>query len=523
MEHEPLSDNNKKIIKNTLALYFRQIIIVIVSLFTSRIILRTLGIEDFGINNVVGGIVAMLSFITGSLAVTTQRFLSVEIGKNDYIKLKQVFSNSLSLHVIFIIFTLIVAQTLGIWFLKNKLVIPAERADAAFWVYQFSIISFTVSVFFTPFEGAIRAHEKFGFYAKLSVFEVFFKLVAVCLILFSSYDKLISMSFLLMCVLIIINIITFLYCRRNFEECRVKLSLVKECVRPLLGYNIFSIINAFISIIRYQGLNIVLNFYYGPALNAAQGIANQIYSTLSSFTNNAALATQPQIIMSYTQNDRQRLWSLIEKSSRLFFYLFLVISLPFILEIHTVLYIWLGNFPDYTPVFTRLFLVENLFYACMVPVMFANSAVGRLMPVTISNFICRLFILLFAVYTGINGFSPANIYISVIIFQGIHLIVYAIIVLKFQLCYPLWIYFKDVIFPILKISIIVFSVPSVLHYFLSQSILSSCLIGIFSLTWSALMVFLFGLKSNEKIIILNKIPSFIVKTFKGISKNSLGK
>ena len=509
-----INEKNKLIVKNTLALYFRQIIILFVSLYTSRIVLNTLGITDYGIHNVVSGVIGMLSFMTGSLSETTQRFLSVELGKNDINKLKHIFSNSLLLHVFFILITLILAETIGLWFLKHKLIIPDDRLYASYWVYQFSMVSFIISVFFAPFEGSLRAHENFSFYAKLSVIEAILKLLIAFLILYSSYDKLITYSFLLMCVILINKLILYIYCFKHFKECRIRFSLFKESIRPLLGYNIYMIINSIIAIIRHQGLNLVLNFYYGPALNAAQGIANQIYSTLSSFTNNAALATQPQIIMSYTQNDRQRLWSLIEKSSRLFFYLSLIISLPFILEIHTVLYIWLGNYPDYTPVFTRLFLVENLFHAFMIPIMFANTAVGRLMPVTISSFICRLFILLFAVYTGINGFSPTNIYISVIIFQGIHLIIFAIIVLKFMLFFPLRIYFKDVIFPIVKISIIVFSVPSVLHYFLSQSILSSCLIGIFSLIWSALMVFLIGLKTNEKIIILNKISSFIIKTFK---------
>jgi len=503
-----LSDNNKKIIKNTLALYFRQIIILIVSLYTSRIVLQTLGIEDYGINNVVGGIVTMLSFLTGSLSTTTQRFLSVEIGKNDLIRLKQIFSNSLSLHVIFIIPTVIVAETVGVWFLTDKLVIPDERITAAYWVYQFSVLSFIVSVFFTPFEGAIRAHEKFDFYAKLSVFEVVLKLIVVYLILYSPYDKLITYSFLLMVVIILSRIILVIYSYKHFEECRIKFSWFKASIRPLLGYNIYTIINSIIAIIRHQGLNIVLNFYYGPVLNAAQGIANQIHTTLSSFTNNAALATQPQIIMSYTQNDRQRLWSLIEKSSRLFFYLFLFLALPFILEIHTVLYIWLGNYPEYTPVFTRLFLIETLISVWMIPLIFANSAVGKLMPITISNTICRLLVLLFSIFIGINNYSPVFIYICSMVLLSIHLIIYTIIVLKYQLNFSLKRYFLEIIIPNLKIVLVVVSIPFILHYFFSKSLLLSSIIGIFTFLWGGLIIFMIGLNHNEKQIILNKLRSF---------------
>ena len=510
---ETLSENNKKIIKNTLALYFRQIIILIVSLYTSRVILRTLGIEDYGINNVVGGIVAMLSFITSSLSATTQRFLSVELGKNDFIKLKQIFSNSLSLHLIYIFFTVIIAETAGIWFFKNKLVIPYERITAAYWVYQFSVISFVVSVFFTPFEGAIKAHEKFNFYAKLSILEVILKLAIVYLILYSRYDKLITYSFLLMCVVILNKIILFIYSYKYFEECRIRFTWFKDSIRPLLGYNIFTIINSISALIRYQGLNIVLNFYYGPILNAAHGIASQILATLTSFTNNAALAVQPQIIMSYTQNDKQRLWSLVEKSSRLFFYLFLFLSLPFILEIHTVLYIWLGDYPDYTPIFTRLFLLETITSVWIIPVIYANSAVGKLLPVTISNVISRLIILFCAIYIGYNNISPNYIYISVIVFQGIHLIICTIIILKHQLEFSLKKYFFDVFIPIIRTSFFVVSVPIVLHIFLSKSIFSSCLVLLATFFWSALIIFFIGLKSQEKLLILNRLRYFVRNIF----------
>jgi len=500
------SENNKRIVKNTLALYFRQIITMLVSLFTSRIVLQTLGVTDYGINNVVGGVVAMMSFLTSSLAVTTQRFLSVELGKNDIEKMKQVFTNSLSLHIIFVIITIILAETLGLWFVKNKLVIPAERADAAFWVYQFSLISFSIGVLFSPFDGAIRTHEKFDFYAKISVFDVVMRLVIVYLIIVLPYDKLIALSFMGLCVGIAGRVIVYVYCRINFVECGFKFSWVKEFIRSLLGYNAYTIIGSISFIIRFYGINIVLNLYYGPVMNAAQGIANAVYTNISSFSDNAAIATQPQIIMSYAQNNKQRLWSLITKSSRLYFYLLLILTLPFILEIDTALYIWLGNYPEYAPVFSQLFLLEALQRVLGHPIGFACSAVGKLRDFTITNIVCRLLILFSAVLVGINKLSPIYIYISVLVLSGISLLISIVIVLKMQLGFSLRKYFFDVIMPISKTSLFVVSAPVALHHFFSKTTISSCAIGFFTLIWSAIIIFYAGLNHQEKQMIANKLP-----------------
>ena len=505
------AENNKKIVKNTLALYFRQIITMTVSLFTSRIVLQQLGATDFGINNVVGGVVLMLSFLTSSLEGTTQRFLSVELGKNNLVKLKQIFSNSLSLHIIFILLTIILAETIGLWFLKTKLVIPLERAYAAFLVYQFSVILFSISVFFAPFNGAIKTHEKFDFYAKMSIFDVVLKLIAVYLLVVLPNDKLVALAFMWLCVGVIGKIIIYIYCHVKFEECRIKLSWIKESIRQLLGYNVYTVVGAISYIIRFQGLNIILNLYYGPIMNAAQGIANTVYGAISSFSNNAAIATQPQIIMSYAKNDRERLWSLIIKSSLLNFYLLLIIALPFIMEINTALYIWLGDYPEYAPVFAQLFLLEALQRVFTHPITYANAAVGKLRAITIIGIFCRLLILLCAIFVGIYKLSPVFIYISALVLQGINFFVNLVIVLKMQLGFSIYKYFIEVIFPISKTSLLVISLPVVLHYFFSKTILSSCGVGVFTLLWCTIIVFYIGLSKKEKQMIVNKLPPFMRK------------
>jgi len=489
-----------------MALYFRQIIIITVSLFTSRIILQTLGVTDFGIKNVVGGIVVMMSFLTNSLAGTTQRFLSIELGKGDFENLKKIFSNSLSLHIIFILLVLIIAETLGLWFLQNKLVIPPEREYAAFWVFQLSIISFAIGVFFSPFDGAVRTHEKFDFYAKVSVFDVIMRLVIVYLLSLQPYDKLIMLSFFNICVSVIEKIIIYIYCFKNFEECRIKFTWEKSNIKKLLGYNSYTVLGSISYIIRFQVINVILNLYYGPIMNAAQAIANTVFSQISSFSNNAAIATQPQIIMSYAQNDRTRLWSLIVKSSRLYYYLLLILALPFLFEINTALYLWLGSYPEYTAIFTQLFLLEALQRVLTHSITAANSAVGKLREITLSSILCRLLILLCAIFIGIKQLSPIYIYIIGLFFHIICFIYSLIIVLKIQLSFSIHKYVKEVIFPITKTSLIAASIPFILHYFFSNSVISSVLIGLFTLIWSSLTVFYIGLNFNEKLIIVNKLP-----------------
>jgi O-antigen/teichoic acid export membrane protein len=507
------SESNKRILKNTLALYSRQIIIMIVSLFTSGIILRTLGVVDYGVNNVVGGVVSMLSFLTGSLSSTTQRFLNVEIGKNNTSELKRIFSNSLSLYLIFISIVIILAETVGLWFVKNKLVFPPERLEAAFWVYQFSIISFVITVFFTPFVGAIKAHEKFSFWAKMSLFDVMAKLATIYLLMVLPFDKLISLSFLHVCVLILGRMITYIFCHRSFEECRIKFSLSKEYIQRLLGFNFYKMIDAVSYIIKTQGLNVILNLYYGPVLNAAQGIANRVKNILYSFSNNAMSATAPQITKSYARGDKERLWRLVIKSSRLYFYLMLVLALPFILEIDSALQVWLGTYPEYATNFTRLFLLDALLSTILEPINQANEAVGKLKTFTITLLLFRLLILGSAVFMGMNKYSPVYIYVSYLILQSLNILVAMIIVLKVQLNFSLKKYILDVLFPILKTSLVVVSAPSIMHYLFSRSIISAVGVGFFTLAWSGMMTFYVGLNKNEKQMIIKKLPLLLRKRF----------
>ena len=449
----------------------------------------------------------MLSFLSTSLSTTTQRFISFELGKDNKEKLKQVFTNSLSMYTVLIIFIVIFAETVGLWFLQNKLVIPQERVNAAFWVYQFSVISFAVSLFVIPFTGVIRAYENFGFYAKMGVFDVVITLIVTCLIVYLSYDKLIMYAFLVMCGIIIGRIIICIYCYRHYKECRIKFSFDKDGIRNLLGYNVYMLINNIIFVAQKKTLSFVLNICYGPYLNAAQGIANQINNALSTFSLNALTVTGPQIVKSYAQNDMKRLWNLITQSSRLYFYLSLILALPFILEIDTALHLWLGIYPEYTADFARILLLIQLIWPLTIPIKQANDAVGKLRAQTINVSCCRLLAIVLVIFVGTKGMSPVYIYLSLLISDAISTIITLIIVLGFQLKTPLYNYYKDVTLPIIKTIVLVVSLPVAAHYFFSSTILSSCAVGLFTFTWSVIIVFIIGLYKNEKQMIINKLPA----------------
>ena len=501
------NEANKRIMKNTLALYLRLIFTMFVALFTSRILLRTLGAEDFGIYNVVGGTVTMLSFLRTSLSTTTQRFINVELAKSNNQKANQVFSNSLSLYAAIIIFVIIIAETVGLWFLQNKLVIPQERVNAAFWVYQFSILSFAVTLFVTPFNGVIRAYENFSFYAKMGIYDVITTLAVTCLIVYLSYDKLIIYAFLVMCVIILGRIIICIYCYRHYKECRIRFSFDKDVIRNLLGYNVYVLISTIILVVKNKAISFVLNIFYGPSLNAAQGIANKLNNALSTFSLNALTVTGPQVVKSYAQNDMKRLWNLITQSSRLYFYLSLILTLPFILEIDTALHLWLGIYPEYTADFARILFFIQLIWPLTIPIKQTNDAVGKLRSHTINVSCCRILTIVVAIFVGIKGMSPVYIYFTMLISDAISTVILLIIVLKFQLKMSLYNYYKDVSLPIIKTIILVVSLPVAAHYFLSTTILSSCAVGLFTFIWNVIIVFIVGLYKNEKQMIINKLPA----------------
>lgn len=373
------STNNKRVAKNTLFLYFRMILIMVVSLYTSRVILATLGIRDYGINNVVAGVVTMFSFLNNSMSSATQRFLTFELGKGDKEGLKRVFSAALNIHIGIAILMIILAETVGLWFVNAKLVIPAERMVAANWIYQFAILSFCVNVIQVPYNATLIAHEKMSIYAYISILEVLLKLGIVYLLVISPVDKLISYGFLFLLVQILIRSIYQIYCRGHYEETKSLWFWDKKLYKQLSGFAGWNLMGSIAWLLRDQGLNIVLNLFFGFVINAARGVALQVSNAVMSFISNFQVALNPQITKSYATGSYDEMEKLSYQGIKFSFLLLFLMAFPLCIDINYVLSIWLVKVPDYTALFIILILVDaligNLFGT---PFMTSLSATGKI-------------------------------------------------------------------------------------------------------------------------------------------------
>ena len=356
------SENTRRIARNTLMLYGRMLFGMLVSLYTSRVVLNTLGVEDYGIYNVVGGFVAMFSLVSSSLSSAVSRFLTFELGRKDMGRLKLMFSTSLSIHVILALLVILVAETVGLWFLNTRMTIPADRLHAANWVFQASVCSFALGLCSTPFNASIVSHEHMGTFAKVGIMDVMLRLLVVLFIAHSSwhFDRLIVYSLLLVLVSISLQCFYLHYCGRHFEECRWRFSFDRPCWKEMSSFAVWNFIGCTAGLLKGQGVNVLLNIFVGPVLNAARGIADQVNAAICSFSGNFMTALNPQITKSYASDNREYTMSLVERGSRFSFYIMFILALPVLLETDFILKLWLKQYPDHTVNFVRLVLLLSL-------------------------------------------------------------------------------------------------------------------------------------------------------------------
>lgn len=408
------SENNKRIVKNTGMLYIRMLFTMFVSLFTARVILNAVGVVDFGIYNVVGGIVVMFAFLNGTLGSGTQRFITFQLGKNDFNELKKVFSISLTIHVGIGLIILILAETVGLWFLNNKLNIPADRMYASQWVYQFSVFASIISIIQVPYNASIIAHENMSVYAYVSIIEVTLKLVLVYLLYISKYDKLITYSLLIFVVSIIVMSMYRIYCKRKYAECKFSFVWDKEIFQSMLnfsGWNIFGVL-AFTG--ANQGINILLNIFFGPSVNAARAVSYQISSAVNAFVTNFQTAVSPQIVKLFAENKSDELKNLVFQNAKYAFLMLFFISLPIMFELDTILYLWLKFVPDNTVLFCRIILLQSLLYSMNTPFIIAIHAVGKTKYINLTGGTALLLVLPISyvlLKMGFPSYVPFIIYI----------------------------------------------------------------------------------------------------------------
>lgn len=359
-------------------LYIRMLLIMAVTLYTSRVVLNVLGVEDFGTYNVVGGIVVMFSFLNGAMATSTQRFLSFSLGKNDQEQVARVFSMSMTTHISIALIVLLLAETFGLWIFYRYLNIPPERMGAAQWVYQLSVLTFCISIIRVPYNAGIIAYERMSFYAYISIVEVCLKLGMVILLQYLGSDKLILYALLMALTTGIVTFIYKLYCCKTFSVCRYHYFWDKHLYKELISFSGWSLFGSAANVGVQQGINILLNVFFGVVTNAALGIANQVSSAVSQLVGNFQTAFNPALVKSYASGDYSYFVRLIFQTSRFSYFLLFIIALPLYLCMPFVLKVWLDIVPEYTVVFCRWMLVFVLIDAVSAPLWISVQAIGKI-------------------------------------------------------------------------------------------------------------------------------------------------
>lgn len=500
------AENNKRIAKNTLFLYARMILIMIVTLYTSRVVLNALGIEDFGIYNVVGGIIAMLSFFNSSMSIATQRFLNYEMGRKRDGMLAEIFSNSFISYCAFAVVAVILAETIGLWFVINKLVIPPSRLTAAIYVYQFSILTFVVNLLSVPYNAAIIAHEKMSAFAYISILEALGKLLIAYLVVISPIDNLILYGLLMFLIALAIRSVYSIYCKRNFLECKVRWRLNKDILKQLFGFSGWMLAGTISHLFNTQAINILVNIYFGPALNASRAISVQVYNAINSFAVNFMMATRPQVVKSYAQKKMDYVYKLTFSSSKLSYILLVLLSLPILLETDYVLKLWLKNVPEYTSLFVKLSLIDLLVISAFSPIASLSQASGKIKNYQLIISIGFLSIFLITWLAYFVGFPVYSTFIISIFFNILGLVA-RIYELKISQNFPFGSYIKKVFVPIcLSFMLIVCGGWAIHVYVLSASSIMSLLscVGIY-LLWGTIISWCVVLNKEEKIIAKNII------------------
>lgn len=372
------NSSTKLILKNTLFLYARQLITLAVSLYTSRVTLDVLGVENYGLYNVIAGVVVLLTIVNNSMVAATQRFLTYEIGKGDNIQINRTFSMGMTAHLFICLLVLIVGESLGLYYINNYLVVPEGREIAAFWVYQISLFSILVNIVRSPYQASIISYERMNFFAKISIVEVLIKLLIVYLLILVDFDKLILYATLHMVATLIITMAYRRYCQNNFSICHYSSYIDKTYFKKLLGYLGWNVVGAFSTLGTQQAGNMIINRFAGVAFNAAYGTANQVSAAVGSFVSNFQTAFTPQIVKLYAQEEKERMYSLMNRSALLSFYLLFLLVTPILFNIDFVLGLWLKKVPDFTGIFCIWIFLTNFIDALQAPFWIAIGATGNI-------------------------------------------------------------------------------------------------------------------------------------------------
>lgn len=501
---ENVSANNKRIAKNTLLLYFRMLFMMLIGLYTSRIILDKLGEIDYGIYNVVGGFVTMFTVISGAMTTATQRFMSFEIGKGEKGDVKEIFSTMLFIHILLGLIILLIGETIGTWFLNEHMNFPTGRYEAANWVFQFSLFVFILNVINVPYNGALIAYEKMSAFAYFSIIDAVLKLAICYVITITPFDKLIVYAALMAIIQMTLLTTYYVYCRKKFITCKFSYHFNRSYAKEVASFVGWNLIGSFASVAKEQGVNVVLNIFFGPAVNAARGVAYQVLSKINGFVNNFQMAMNPQIIKNYASGEREAMYTLVFRGAKLSYLLLLTLSLPVVVESQLILNVWLKEVPEYTSIFLQLAIFTALLNTLSNPLIVSMHASGKVRNYQIVVGSISL-LTLPIVYTTLKfGGEP---YYAMLIVFAIELFCHIarLYMLKRIIGFPMQRYLHDITIRVTIITIMSLSLPLIAHNIIDEDISRFFVVCFISIISTLSLGFYFGFNKSERNKILTKV------------------
>lgn len=501
--------DNKRIAQNTIFLYARMIVVMLVSLYTSRVILNTLGATNYGIYNVVGGIVTIVGFLNSALAASTSRFLTFALGEGDSFKQKETFGASLTLHIGIAILALLVGETIGLWFFYEKMIIPEDRMTAAFWVYQFSIITTMVSFTQVPYNASLIAHEKMSVYAYVGLYEAISRLVIAMLVVISPIDNLIFYGALLLINSILVQTFYRLYAIRHFEECKYQLTRNKALYKQLLGYSGWDLFGNLAVVCQGQGVNLLLNVFFGPVVNAARAIAFQIQGAVMQFVSNFMTAVRPQVIKNYADGNVDRMYTLTFYTAKFSYMLMLALVVPICFEIKFILHIWLGDaVPENTALFAVLVLITYTWRTFHIAALMPYHAIGKIKTgnVTIGSLMIATLPVGYLLFK--LGLPAYSVFVVIFTVEIVGMFAIYWLVHNYQY-FPYKHVFTKILAPCSLVTILTIAAPTIIIHTIADGWLRLILVGLSSEISLALSTLYIGLNKDERTRLVTMIKSKI--------------
>lgn len=491
------SSNKKRLASNSFFLTVRMMLLMFISFFTSRIVLDKLGFVDYGVYSVVGGLTSMFTFFRSSLSNVTQRYLNVELAKGNIDSARRIFCQHQTLYIIISVGVVFVAETIGLCFFYNKLVIPAERLEAAFWVYQFMVVSLVITLLSVVFDSAIVAHENFKIYAYIGIFEGVSKLLIAFLLGMIYFDRLIFYALMLFILSILVQVFYFIFCRHHYAECRFRLDFNRQAFKDAFGMIGWNTLGTAVHAINTQGIDVLLNIFFGPVVNAAKAIANRLNTAVMVFTNSFYTSVRPQLTKSYAAKDIDFMLKLFYQSSKYGFYILWIICLPTMLCVDSLLAIWLKDVPAHTSSFAILVMCYSLVNVLNDPIWSLSLAVAKLKWYIIIG--SGVFLMSFPIsYVCLRmGAVPESVFIVNAAVRAVYVGVVLFIIRKYV---PISMhrYMKEVIIPICIVVLSSGGVSVTLNSFMIDFTLRWIVVGTASVIFAALSIWGLGLRSNEK-------------------------